>query len=200
MMNNNKKNKNILYDSSSSLSIKKMKYINMPSFTFLCFFMVCFVSSCAMGFKIGPKIKSTSSVSSSVIFNRYISPYSYHSSSCHCCHCKSFQSSRTCACGSDGISLCRCSTRLYANPRKLGKYIFTYTTCYYLSIVHILLTNTYIHTYDLDIGNLESAPKELMGHQLLTAEDELSLARQYKIAAHIGTVHIYSYMHIYIRL
>lgn len=47
------------------------------------------------------------------------------------------------------------TTRLYANPRKL------------------------------DIGNLESAPKELMGHQLLTADDEVSLARQYKIAAHI---------------
>ena len=46
---------------------------------------------------------------------------------------------------------------------------------------------------DIDIGNLESAPKELMGHQLLTAEDEVSLARQYKIAAHIGI-----YIHIYI--
>lgn len=37
----------------------------------------------------------------------------------------------------------------------------------------------------LDIGNLEGAPKELMHHGLLTAADELSLSRHYKIAVHI---------------
>ena len=37
----------------------------------------------------------------------------------------------------------------------------------------------------LDIGDLNTSPKELMNHDLLSADDELTLARHFKIAAHI---------------
>lgn len=39
----------------------------------------------------------------------------------------------------------------------------------------------------LDIGDLNTTPKELLNHELLSADNELTLARQYKIAAHINT-------------
>jgi RNA polymerase primary sigma factor len=39
----------------------------------------------------------------------------------------------------------------------------------------------------LDIGELNTMPKELMNHELLSASDELNLAKQFKIAAHINS-------------
>jgi RNA polymerase sigma factor (sigma-70 family) len=54
-----------------------------------------------------------------------------------------------------GIGSLRLQTSIDANPRKL------------------------------DIGDMNTSPKELMNHELLTATSELNLAKQFKIAMHI---------------